>query len=117
MEKQAMSDNHDQQAALWQCGACGAWWCSQPALAPTNFLHQLPGDLLVTLDWSDFRGWAVGPAPAVAACIECGTVASTPTYGSAAAVTRRQPMFALHAARGMTVRNMRLNGFTSSGGD
>lgn len=109
-----MSDIHDQQAALWQCDACGSWWCSQPALASTGFLHQLPADLLASLDWSDFRGWAVGPAQHVAACIECGTVASAPAYGTVSETTRHQPMFALRAARGMTVRNKRLSGFASA---
>jgi hypothetical protein len=106
--------NHD--AALWRCEACGSWWCSQPALAPTSFLHQLPPELAATLAWDAFRGWAVGPAEDVAICPECETVSSGPRYGDAGKATRRQPMFALHAARGMSVRNMRQSGFAAGGG-
>lgn len=112
-----MNSNGNPKDALWQCDDCGSWWCSQPALAPTDFMHQLPGDLLATLDWSDFRGWAVGPAEHVAACIECGTVSREPVYGTAGDAARRQPMFALHAARGMSVRNMRQSGFAAAHGD
>lgn len=112
-----METNGSPDAALWQCGECGSWWCSQPQLAPTSFLHQLPADLLASLDWSDFRGWAVGPADHVAACPDCQMVSGAPVYGTAGIATQRQPMFALHAARGMSVRNMRLSGFASAGGD
>lgn len=97
--------NHD--AALWSCEACGSWWCSQPALAPTDFLRQLPASLVASLSWDEFRGWAVGPADHVAACPECGTVSSAPVYGDVGETSRYQPMFALHAAPGMSARNMR----------
>lgn len=107
--------SHD--AAVWKCDVCGSWWCSQPALAPTDFMHQLPATLVAELPWDEFRGWAVGPAADVAICPECGTVASQPLYGTVGDTTHRQPMFALHAARGMSVRNMRQSGFAVAAGD
>ena len=112
-----MKENGSHDAALWTCEACGSWWCSQPALAPTDFLHQLPASLMESLAWDAFRGWAVGPRDVVAACPECETASSGPRYGDAGQATRRQPMFALHAARGMSVRNMRQSGFSSVAAD
>jgi hypothetical protein len=106
---------HD--AALWKCDVCGSWWCSQPALAATDFLQQLPAALAAALPWEDFRGWAVGSSVGVAVCPECGTSARQPLYGTVGFAARRQPMFALHAARGMSVRNMRQNGFAVAAGD
>jgi hypothetical protein len=109
-----MKQNGTHDAALWKCAACGSWWCSQPALAPTSFLHQLPASLLATLQWDEFRGWAVGPVDDVAICPECATVSRGPVYGDAGKAARRQPMFALRAARGMSVRNMRQSGFATA---
>jgi hypothetical protein len=109
-----MKDSCVHDAALWKCDACGSWWCSQPALAPTSFLHLLPAELAAALPWDDFRGWAVGPFANVAICPECETVSSRPVYGDAGQAARRQPMFALRAARGMSVRNMRQNGFVAA---
>ena len=106
-----------QDAALWKCDVCGSWWCSQPALAPTDFLQNLPAALAAELPWDEFRGWAVGPAADVAICPECSTVSSKPLYGTVGFAARRQPMFALHAARGMSVRNMRQSGFAVAAGD
>jgi hypothetical protein len=116
-EDQVMKNGSNEDAALWACGECGSWWCSQPALATTDFLQNLPERVMMTLDWSDFRGWAVGSAAHVAICPECDTVSRAPVYGSAGQAERRQPMFALHAARGMTVRNMRQSGFAPATGD
>lgn len=109
--------HHNHDAALWSCQSCGSWWCSQPQLAPTDFLRQLPAALMASLAWEDFRGWAVGSVEHVSTCPECATVSSKPIYGTAAKAARRQPMFALHAARGMSVRNMRQNGFVLAAGD
>jgi hypothetical protein len=106
-----MTNVISQDAALWKCESCGSWWCSQPALAPTDFLHQLPPALAEDLPWDEFRGWAVGTPAHVAACLECDTVSSSPLYGAIGEATRLQPMFALHAARGMSVRNMGQSGF------
>jgi hypothetical protein len=106
-----MTTNISQDAALWQCESCGSWWCSQPALAPTDFLHQLPAALAANLPWDEFRGWAVGTPAQVAACLACDTVSASPLYGAVDEATRPQPMFALHAARGMSVRNMGQSGF------
>jgi hypothetical protein len=102
-----MQNSVRQEAALWVCAHCGSWWCSQPALAPTDFIRQLPAALADSLGWDNFRGWAVGPAEHVASCPECGTVSSAPVFGVAGAAARRQPMFALYAAPGMSARNMR----------
>lgn len=102
-----MKNDIHQEAALWVCEECGSWWCSQPALAPTDFLRKLPADLAADLSWDNFRGWAVGPAEHVAVCPECGAVGKAPIYGVVGATRRYQPMFALHAAPGMSARNMR----------
>jgi hypothetical protein len=112
-----MKNGNNQDAALWKCEVCGSWWCSQPALAPTDFLQQLPESVMSTLGWEDFRGWAVGTAEQVAICPGCDTVSSAPAYGTAGTAARRQPMFTLHAARGMSVRNMRQSGFAVAAGD
>jgi hypothetical protein len=109
-----MTNSISQDAALWKCESCGSWWCSQPALAPTDFLHQLPPALAATLPWDEFRGWAVGSPGHVAACLECDIVSPNPLYGTAGEATRLQPMFALHAASRMSVRNMRQPGFPST---
>lgn len=106
-----MTNVISEDAALWQCDSCGSWWCSQPALAATDFLHQLPPALAANLPWDEFRGWAVGTPEHVAACMECDTVCPRPLYGAIGEATRLQPMFALHAARGMSVRNMGQSGF------
>jgi hypothetical protein len=112
-----MKNGSKDEAALWVCGECESWWCSQPALAPTDFLQNLPKRLVSTLEWADFRGWAVGSAEHVAACPECDMVASAPVYGTAARTERRQPLFALYAKRGMAVRNKRFSGFAPATGD
>lgn len=112
-----MEENGSHDAALWSCEACGSWWCSQPALAPTDFLRQLPAGLAATLEWDAFRGWAVGPRDIAAICPECATVSHAPRYGDAGQATRRQPVFALHAARGMSARNMRQSGLVAGAGD
>lgn len=106
-----MTNVNTQEAALWKCASCNSWWCSQPALAPTDFLHHLPPALAENLPWDDFRGWAVGAPAHVAACLYCETVSPKPLYGAVGEATRRQPMFALHAARGMSTRNMGQTGF------
>ena len=106
-----------QEAALWKCASCNAWWCSQPALAPTDFLRKLPAGLAGALSWDDFRGWAVGPAEHVAACLECSTVSPAPIYGVVGATSRRQSMFAVHAAPGMSARNKRQAGSAPAASD
>jgi hypothetical protein len=116
-EVRIVKNGSNSDAALWVCGECESWWCSQPALAPTDFLQNLPKRVMKRLEWSDFRGWAVGSAEHVAICPECDAVSSAPVYGNAGQAERRQPMFALHAARGMSVRNMRKSGFAPAPGD
>ena len=70
-------------AALWECEACGIWWCSQPSIEPTTFMIDLPIDLLEELGWENFRGWRLGGAPHVATCTECSTVNAAPLVGTA----------------------------------
>ena len=78
-------NTNDSNAALWQCDECGTWWCSQPAIAPTMFLLELPADLLEELGWENFRGWRLGGIPHVASCPECSETSPAPLIGSAPA--------------------------------
>lgn len=78
------------EAALWQCEACGAWWCSQPTIAPTRFMLELDVDALEAMGWDNFRGWRLGGTPTVATCPDCGRIADAPRFGGAPA----QPAFA-----------------------
>lgn len=73
----------EQEAALWQCDHCKAWWCSQPEVQPTTFMLQLPTDTLELLGWENFRGWRLGGTPHVATCPDCDTVALDPLFGAA----------------------------------
>lgn len=77
-------------AALWECEACGIWWCSQPAIEPTRFMIDLPIDLLEELGWENFRGWRLGGAPHVATCTECNTVNVAPLLGETAEAPQLQ---------------------------
>lgn len=76
-------NGNTKEAALWQCHNCGAWWCSQPAVQPTRFMLELPGDTLEELGWENFRGWRLGGTPHVSTCPSCGTMALMPVFGSA----------------------------------
>ena len=80
----------EDEAALWQCPACAAWWCSQPDVQPTNFLLALPGDALEELGWDNIRGWRLGGTPHVATCPECGSRAAHPARGRATAGAQLQ---------------------------
>lgn len=69
--------------ALWQCDACGAWWCSQTTVEPTTFLLDISRDLLDELGWENFRGWRLGGTPHVATCGECDALSPAPLLGDA----------------------------------
>lgn len=72
------------EAALWHCDNCGAWWCSQPVREATAFMLSLPAETLENLGWDNFRGWRLGGVPHVATCPDCRTVQDAPHFGYAA---------------------------------
>lgn len=71
------------RAALWQCDACGAWWCSQTKIEPTTFMLDISIDILEGLGWENFRGWRMGGTPHVATCSDCRHINSEPLLGGA----------------------------------
>lgn len=87
-----------EEAGLWECNACDAWWCSQPLVQPTRFMIDLPVDVLTALGWENFRGWRLGGTPHVGTCPDCSTVQNTPRFGHASPGPRlRQELNALLA--------------------
>lgn len=83
-----------QEAALWRCEQCDAWWCSQPVRESTNFLLSLPVDQLEEMGWDNFRGWRLGGTPHVATCPECGIVSAALRYG----ITSERPPLTMSLA-------------------
>lgn len=87
-----------EEAALWRCNQCEAWWCSQPVVRPTRFMIALPADVLTALGWDNFRGWRLGGTPHVGTCPECGSVQAAPRFGHASpGLPLRQELNALLA--------------------
>jgi len=89
-----MKQQIQHEAALWQCEACDAWWCSQLIREATDFLLLMPVIVLEQLGWDNFRGWQLGGTPHVATCPLCHVVSLKPRFGN----TSIQPLLAVSLA-------------------
>lgn len=73
------------EAALWRCNHCGAWWCSQAVREESDFMLSIPVETLEALGWDNFRGWRLGGVPHVATCPDFRTVQDAPRFGHTSA--------------------------------